>query len=162
MHAYNRLSVLVVLGFVAFGVAGCNSRIEGVGFVDDLVPAKGRVTLNGEALSGATVRFRPDVSAEGGRGAVGITDSNGVYELATAAPGLSPEDSKGTLPGDYVVIISRIAMSDGSPLPEDLPSEEEAMELGAKQWVPAQYTNPESSPLRVTVAPPEAENDFEL
>ena len=94
--------------------------------------------------------------------ATGVTDESGMYELITSVPGTSPDESKGALPGEYVVAISRIAMPDGAPFPEGITEENEALAQGAKQFVPAELTDPQTSTLKATVASPSAENDFEL
>ncbi len=82
--------------------------------------------------------------------------------MSTLAPGVSPDQSKGVIPGEYVVVLSRVAMPDGGPPPADIIDENDAIAKGLKQYVPAKYTNPETSPLKVTVASPKAENNFDL
>ncbi|MDZ7620788.1 MAG: hypothetical protein U1E05_27615 [Patescibacteria group bacterium] len=142
-------------------VGGCGSG-SAPPFAKDLVPATGRVTVNGSPLAGATVTFSPDISVAGGRHAMAVTDAEGMYEMVTLVPGASQSKCKGVLPGEYVVSISRIALPDGAQLPEDVIDEGEALAQGAKQLVPARFTNPNNSPLKVTAAPPNAENHFDL
>lgn len=155
-----RMGVVVVLGMVV-GLVGCGSGPEH-GFLKQLVPATGRVTVDGKPLGGATVTFSPDIESSGGRHAMATTRDDGTYELSTAVPGVSPEDSKGVVPGEYIVTISKIAMEDGSPFPDDIVDEYDAVSRGAKQFVPPQYTDPGTSPLKVSVAAPKAEHNFEL
>ncbi len=142
-------------------VGGCGSG-SAPPFLKDLVPATGRVTVNGNPIAGASVTFSPDISVTGGRHAMAVTDADGNYEMITLVPGVSQNKCKGVLPGEYVVSISRIALPDGTQLPDDVTDEGEALARGAKQLVPARYTNPGSSTLKVTIAPPEAENHFDL
>jgi hypothetical protein len=127
--------------------------------LEGAVPATGRVTLGGKPLPGAIVRFVPKT---GGRDARAVTDQSGVYQMSTVVPRVAPDKSKGVVPGEYVVVISRVAMPDGTPPPADIIDENDAIAKGARQSVPAKYTNPETSPLKVRVAPPKAENDFKL
>ena len=163
----NRTGETLVLSFVlsitlwSVGCGGPDNAAE-LAFLKDLVPATGRVTLDGKPLSGATVTFVPDITVEGGRMATALTDADGVYELITSVPAVTPEESKGALPGEYVVVISRIAMPDGAPIPEDVTDEADFLAKGAIQFVPEKHTDPETTTLKATVAPPKAENNFEL
>jgi hypothetical protein len=59
------------MGVVTFFIAGCGGR-------SDLGSVSGQVTLAGQPASGIEVRFDPQGP---GRGSVGYTDSDGVYEL---------------------------------------------------------------------------------
>ncbi len=161
MHATKKSAVLVFAMGAALCVAGCGSK-GGPAFLKDLVPATGRVTLKGQPLPGATVMFVPVLGSAAGRDATAITDANGAYELSTLVPGVSPKNSKGALPGEYVVAISRIAMPDGAPFPPGITELQDAIAKGAKQFVPAQYTDPAKSTLKGKVAAPKAENNFEL
>ena len=94
--------------------------------------------------------------------ATAVTDDSGAYELITRVPGASEEKSKGALPGEYVVAISRIELPEGVTLPDDISDENEAIARGAKQLVPEEYVDPQTSTLKATVASPKAENDFKL
>lgn len=161
MHATMKFARLVVAIGIASCLAGCGSK-NNPPFLKDLIPATGRVTLKGQPLAGANVMFIPPASATGGRDAMGVTDAQGVYELSAVVPGVTPDKCKGALPGDYVVVISRIAMPDGAPFPSDIVDENDAIAKGAKQAVPAVYTNPATSTLKAKVAGPKAENNFEL
>jgi len=160
MHTANKTAVLVLTVAALLWIVGCGSKGD-LGFLSGAVPATGRVTVGGKPLPDATVTFIP-VPQSGGRTATAVTDESGAYEMSTMASGVSPDESKGVLPGGYTVVISRVAMPDGSPPPADIIDENDAIAKGMKQYVPAQYTNPETSPLKVTVASPKAENNFDL
>ena len=160
MHAKNETSALVLAFLCTVCVAGC-SEAEKPDFLDQLIPATGRVTLDGKPLAMANVTFIPDVSVEGGRAATAVTDADGMYELVTSLPGTPQEQPKGVLPGEYVVVISKLAMPDGTPLPKNLGGAD-ALDQGAVESVPAKYNDPSASTLKATVAPPKAENNFEL
>ena len=162
MHRSIQRGVAYALALgMGWTVGGCGSG-SAPPFLKDLVPATGRVTVNGSPIAGASVTFSPDISATGGRHAMAVTDADGNYEMVTLVPGVSQSKCTGVLPGEYVVSISRIALPDGAVLPDDVTDAGEALARGAKQLVPARYTNPESSTLKVIVAPPEAENHFDL
>lgn len=61
-------------GVLLLALTGCFSDRPDLDFGD----VHGRVTLNGQPLSDATVRFQP----ESGRASFGQTDANGEYALA--------------------------------------------------------------------------------
>ena len=161
MPATKKMFVLTLTMGMALCCVGCWSQ-QKPAFMKGLVPATGRVTLKGKPLPGATVRFVPPITAEGGRDAMAMTDKDGRYELSTLVPGVAPKDSKGALPGEYVVAISCIAMPDGAPFPPGILDENDALGKGAKQFVPAKQTDPATSTLKATVAAPKAENNFDL
>ncbi len=85
-------SRLVCIGVIIVAVVlagGCSGR-------SDLVLVEGRVTLDGEPLSGATVVF----TSGQGRPATGVTDKNGYYTL------YAEEGVRGCRPGKYRVQIT--------------------------------------------------------
>jgi len=161
MHTAKKNAVLVFAITATPWIVGCGAKKD-LGFLKDAVPATGRVTVAGKPLAGATVRFLPTIQSTGGREASAVTDESGRYEMSTLVPGVSPDESKGVVPGEYVVAISRVAMPDGAPAPPDIIDENDAIARGARQHVPEKYTDPENSPLQATVAPPKAEHDFDL
>jgi len=161
MRIAKQTAVLVLAMGAILWIVGCGAK-RNLDFLKDAVPATGHVTLAGKPLPGATVSFIPTIQSAGGRDATGVTDASGVYQMSTLVSGVSPDQSKGVVPGEYVVVISRVAMPDGTPPPADIIDENDAIAKGARQSVPAKYTNPETSPLKVRVAPPKAENDFKL
>jgi len=161
MHTPEKTSVLLLAMGAMLWIAGCGGK-GALSFMSNAVPATGRVTVEGKPLPGANIRFVPTIGSTGGREATAITDESGAYEMSTLAPGVPPDQSKGVIPGEYVVAISRVAMPDGGPPPADIIDENDAIAKGLKQYVPAQYTNPERSPLKITVASPKTEKNFDL
>ncbi len=111
----------------------------------ELVPVDGTVTLDGQPLAGASVMF-------GGGSAMGETDANGHYELARG-------DRKGAPLGDHTVLIEKWVTEDGSPYKSN---EMSPMDAGAKQEIPAKYSNGESTELKATVPAGGGAIDFEL
>lgn len=66
----------------------------------DLV--EGVVTLDGQAVEGATVTFVP-VQEGAGAAATGMTDAAGKYRLTAVGEGQGGAAGAGTLPGEYYV-----------------------------------------------------------
>lgn len=66
------------------------------------VPAKGVVTYKGQPVEGATVTFMAQSAKE--KGATGMTDAKGQFQLMTFAPG------DGAVPGSYRVKVSKTEM----------------------------------------------------
>lgn len=93
----------------SFVGTGCSkARLEG------LVPAEGVVTLNGEAVEGATVMFAPktyDPSRPKGS-AQAVTDASGKFKMTTLDPG------DGVFPGDYYVTVTKDRVEGGMSLEE--------------------------------------------
>ena len=121
------------------------------------------MTLDGEPLKSAVVAFFPD-GEDGVRGATGVTGDDGKYELTTPIANMSPEDSKGAVPGKYKVVISKIALPDGSPVPLGT-SDADAIEQGASESVPTKYSSMEQTELTAKVAAKGGEGlviDFDL
>lgn len=114
----------------------------------ELEEVSGTVTLDGEPLPDATVRFMPEASgdAEYVRPATGVTDSGGWYSLAFSS------SREGALPGKYRVSITTFREGgydtdeDGNPIP------------GAPEKVPVAY----NSETTLTATIPSDSYDFEL
>ena len=109
------------------------------------VPVEGTVTLDGQPLAGASLMF--------GQSAFGETDANGHYELSAAG------GKKGCPPGEYQVVIEKWVMPDGSPYKS---ADMSPMDAGAKQELPAKYTNMETTELKATVPAEGGTFPFEL
>jgi hypothetical protein len=136
---------------------GCGSKPMGI---------KGKVTLDGAPLSGASVEFVPE---DGGHSAVGTTDSDGKFSLTTYKPG------DGALRGEYRVVVKK---SPQGALPQPDRSDKEAMKKAmlqsmmanqnralqnnAKGSVPGDYGEFGKTPLRQTVPDPKGVYDVEL
>ncbi len=116
----------------------------------------GTVTYEGDPVEGATVSFASTDPET--RGAMGVTDSQGQYELTTF------EKADGALPGEFKVRVFKydrepeeVEMSDGPPdqIIEDMPDdyEPEAYEEAepAQHLLPEEYASPASTPLSFTV-----------
>lgn len=152
---------LRLLGLIAMisVVAGCSGGKPMPDFVEHLVPTQGKVTMKGKPLEGAVVAFHPADSTSEAIPAFGGTDAAGAYELKTMAVGHGPQP--GVVAGNYIVTISKIVMKDGSPIPADMTTADAEAE-GAREVIPARFTNPERSPLKTQVANGDASLDFDL
>ena len=97
--------------------------------VAKLVPVSGKVALDGQPLTGATVFFTPHGQTPG-TGAFGSTDTEGKYTL------MHRSNQPGIQPGEYIVSFSKLAMPDGSPIPEG----KTAADVEAVEHIPKKYT----------------------
>jgi hypothetical protein len=89
-----------ISALLALAVVGCG----GSGF--KLAPVSGRVTVEGQPVVGASVTFEPVGSKDNtdpGPGAVGLTDAEGRFTLATV-----PDNRKGAVVGPCRVRIKVI------------------------------------------------------
>lgn len=116
---------------------------------------KGRVTLDGHPVAGATVLFVPE-DGNAGRPASGMTDDDGNFRLTTYRP------DDGAVPGTYRIVVSKT-----KAFPEPDPKhtgKQRALDRVArknahkneKRLIPALYSDPAKTTLRCTVPPPES------
>lgn len=105
-----------------------------------LAPVTGVITMGGAPLQGATVMFTPRSSQL--RGGFGITDAAGSYSAKFRGT------ESGIEPGEYVIIVTKMALPDGSPIPEG----QSAADVGAQQIIPAIFSDPERSQQIVSVS----------
>lgn len=113
--------------FLVMGT-GCSS---GTAKTPKLVTVTGKILLDGAPLQGANVIFIPKDNTKG-TGGSGVTDAEGKYEAR------HPSNKAGIEPGTYSVLFSKLAMPDGSPIPEG----KNAADVGATESLPQQLSNP--------------------
>jgi len=130
-------------------MAGCEARVDTPEFSKDLVPISGVITYQKKPLAGAAVTFFP-TGQNAVRAAYALTDDSGQYQLMTPISGVSAKNSLGAVPGSYRVMISHLAMPDGSPVPTELTTAD-AIEKGATESLPARYSNEQQSILKAEV-----------
>jgi hypothetical protein len=126
--------------------AGALVLVAGCGRGPRLEPARGTVTLDGNPVAQAAVMFVPQ---DGGQIASGATDQNGRFELFTG-------NRPGAPVGAYVVCISKQKL-------QNLVGETAGPGSVQIEWLtPKKYANPETTPLRASVASGGKEHRFEL
>jgi hypothetical protein len=133
------------LAVLALGPAGCSPS--------NAVVVRGTVTLDGRALPGAVVTFRPTDQTTPGLGGSSTTDAEGKYTIGTGARG-----DKGLAPGEYAVIVSKRLRPDGSPPEANVPP----MESDAVEKLPPRYSEEKQTTLHATVSKEQATHDFRL
>lgn len=139
---------LIALAFMMVAVIGCGGGSSEP--LVDVVAVSGKVTLNGEPLSGAGITFIPQ-GAGTGRPCYGATGDDGAYVLKTQ------DGREGCPVGKCKVIISKYAMEDGTPVGDD----PEAGALGMEH-LPPQYSSAEKTKLSADVPAGGKSFDFDL
>lgn len=137
----------------AIALSGCSNSSSSYETPEALTPLKGTVTLDGAALTGATLSFIPQ-NGTSGIGGYAITDESGAFEAQHQST------EHGLPPGNYAVTFSKLVMPDGNPIPEG----QDAADVGAVQALPDFLSNvrPEGHPYQVTVASTPQTVQFEL
>jgi hypothetical protein len=127
-----RICRLTVFGVALSGtLSGCGS-----GSKLDTIPVGGVVTLDGQPVKNARVRFVPD-SPDKGRPATGDTDANGAFKLSTVQSG------DGIIPGAYKVDLSSL---------ETVTTEaKDKGQLEAASEIPAKYHDTKTSGISFTI-----------
>ena len=115
------------------------------------VKVTGTVTLDGEPVAGASVRFSPKTEGQGHPGSA-RTDAKGFYQLSTALG----KDNAGTTPGDYLVAISKVEVDPNAPPPKPGFSEQ------TRSLIPVRYAQTSTSELTATVENKPNVINFEL
>jgi hypothetical protein len=120
-----------------------------------IVPAQGKVTLNGAPLPNAKVRYLPQLKLDPKYIAVGVTDDQGHYSLTC-------NGQQGACATDNVVTVS------DADIPPNLLSENAQAQLAVylrslkNRPIPQTYSSPVTTPLHVTVGAVKAEYPLEL
>ncbi len=130
MEAVNRKSVCSLVTIVGLlwmaALVGCDEAKK-----YKTAPISGRVTLDGQPLAGATVKFMPmrqnESSTITGPDALGTTDGDGKYTLTSIF------DDKGATVGQNQVMISTLKA-------EPDPNNVDKMKIIVKEKVPDKYS----------------------
>lgn len=142
-----RITIAVALSSFLF-VTGCGQELPD--YHQDLVSVSGHVTLDNDPVAGAIVTF---VATSGpSRASTATTNADGEYSMTT------PPAGEGVLPGTYDVVISKLVMPDGSPVPPDTAP----MDVGAEEVLPNQYSSFASPSLTADVTADGGDFAFEL
>lgn len=149
-HFAKRLASTILLSLLLLGnFSGCGSQTDVPEFYKDLVPVSGVITFKKQPLAGATVTLVP-YGTDAVRAAYGLTDAEGKFSVMTPINGISPDKTKGAVPGTYRVLISKIQMPDGTDIPTEL-THADAMQQGAKEILPAKYWREENAILQTSI-----------
>lgn len=132
------LAVILVVG-----LAGCKGGSDGA--------VSGTVTLDGEQLKNAMVRFIPQGETPG-LGGSATTDAGGKFTLMNAQGG------KGLAPGTYKVVVSRRLNKDGTEPDPNVPP----IESSAVETLPAVFSDENQSTLTMTVKADQKTYDIKL
>jgi hypothetical protein len=126
----SRSAFTTTLCLVVALVAGCGDKST-LGTLHDV---SGKVTIDGNPMTGGSVRFVPDKSKgnQGGHEPVGVIGSDGTYTLSTAG-------KTGAPPGWYKVTVAS----------GDIP--ESSKPFAAKSALNPRYNSPEFTDLNVEV-----------
>jgi hypothetical protein len=128
---------------LALGFAGCTKEQKSV---VDLVPASGKVTLDGSPLAEAELEFIPEGGTRG-QGGAALTNADGTYTANT------PYGEPGLAAGEYKVVISKLVLAEGmtseNPADRSLPPADNPY----REVLSPAYSDRMISSLRARVAP---------
>ena len=142
-----RSRIFVLLVTVPFLSLGCSGGTSSTPY--GLVPTTGQVLLDGAPVAGVTLSFVPQRQSTG-LGGFAVTDALGRF----SARGYSSKE--GIAPGIYAVSFSKLALPDGSPIPEG----KDAADVGAVEVLPPHLTNATLTDEEYVVTVNVAGNDF--
>jgi hypothetical protein len=158
---FGRLAAVLVL--IGSGCGGGAAKLHKV---------NGKVTLDGQPLSGASVTFEPQDYSTGIQAATGKTGADGSYSLTTTTTG------DGAMAGDYKVIITKVPEQTAMEKPPQLSDDKGVMKMGemmmkmakqgtgtpqkAKTEIHPDYSTFDKTILKMTVPPPGGHADFNL
>ena len=142
---------MMLCGLFLVAVAGCGVSNPNL---PEVVPVSGAVTLDGAPAAGVNVTFIPIGSTAGGA-SYGATDAGGKYELK------SNDGRPGAVVGEFKVVCSKWVMPDGSDY-VGVPGGPSPMKAGAKELLPAKYSEEYQTALKATVPPGGGTIDLEV
>jgi hypothetical protein len=146
----------VTLAFLGVGCGGATKP----------VPVEGKVTLDGQPVAGAAVSFLMGPGTP--QPAHGETQEDGSYRINTANLG------EGALPGEYKVTVvweppppPQFRSGEGGPSRQEQQraieqAQAKARKTGKGPNIPAIYSDPVKTPLKVKVPAPGGRADFAL
>ena len=150
----SRVACLVLLGGAMLTLlAGCSGGVEADYDKLDLVEISGTITLDGQPLSGAVVKFETSPFSF----CYGTTDANGRYTLKLNS------EKTGVIPGEKLVRISTAARTGEEASAggeEEEGSDPDEKPAGLEEKVPDCYHK--NSNLKVTVSESDSNFNFDL
>lgn len=142
------LRSIASLAFVVLALAGCGGAKSEK--PEKLAPVNGMVTLDGKPLTMAAMTFLPDGETKGIAG-VAYTGEDGKFEAKWRT-------ETGIPPGSYKVVVSRLGLPDGSPVPPG----QSAADVGAIETVPPRFSDAAQTKLALTVPDTGLTQTFDL
>lgn len=106
----------------------------------ELYPVSGEVLLDGEPAAGVVVTFVPSGDTKG-QSSFAISEGDGTFRLRYI------DGHDGCPAGSYQAIFSKMQTPDGSPIPEGMT----AMDVGARDVIPARYKSLTNPTFAITV-----------
>ena len=145
-----RISTIIVLCVVCFGVSGCFSKSPPLGKVE------GTVSFDGKPLEEGTIIF----TVSGARDASGLIKNGEIQQVTSFKPG------DGAPLGEAKIAVIAVKPSTGSISPANNPSPDtpgtSTMTGPSEFLIPTRYTNPEKSGLTATITKGTNEIHLEL
>ena len=145
-----RVAPLTILCCCIGLLVGCSDEVAPEE-VPDLHPVSGKVTLDGQPAAGVSISL---TQAGGGTGTGGYatTDSSGAYTVQhrSGAPGVPA--------GEYVVLFTKMAQPDGSPIPPG----KTAADVMAENVLPPRYSDTTQTEFKLAVPAGGTTKDFAL
>ena len=149
----------VVLCLITF--SGCGDSVDPNR--PKTYPVSGTVTQGGQPVADANVTFH---AKDGSRGAVGVTDANGNFQLTTFTAG------DGAVAGEHEVSITKYdqpkitpkgdgSIGDTGDDPETPEEKGAGRDADPKSMLPAKYADPKTSGIMATVTDA-ADNKFQF
>ena len=131
---------------------GC-SKSKGYETPETLIQVTGKVVIDGEPLTGATMNFIPDKGTSG-TGGFAITDETGEFEA------LHYSQKAGLEPGTYKVTFSKLVMENGEPIQPGV----DAADVAAVEKLPPHLSrlNPDNHQYLLTVNQSEQTIEYKL
>lgn len=130
-----RRGIAVVVVAITLAL-GCGREAEG----PETVPVHGKVTMEGEPVSGATVTLTPTASGTGVP-AQAVTNDAGEFEIHSSFD-QGRTTQAGMTPGEYVITVAKL---------ESLPAQAQ-LTRAPKNLLPGRYQSLETSDLKTAVA----------
>jgi hypothetical protein len=145
----------------ALTLCGCSGVSEPT-YSPDLVPGEGVVLIGDSPAADVEVVFTPlnaigikstGITIADARSGYANTDAEGRFTLLCPPGGqvVEMKNYTGILPGEYVVSFHKFVMPDGSAFTAEMAKEKGPQASGARDIVPPQFGNPQTSPVKAKI-----------
>lgn len=124
-------------------IAGCGGS-TGADNRPETATGEGVLSFKGDPVEGATVVLAPEFPGATAYTASAITESDGSFTLSSFPP------DEGVVPGTYLVGVSKVEASTAAAA-EPAGGHEEYVPVETKNLLPAKYSDPNSSGLKIEI-----------